>query len=131
MFYCPKCNNEYIEDLHICPLCGVEMIDKGHDYIEDAEMKFLCNVMTETEAFLIRGILQTEEIDVFIKPLEVVMYEGVFSDMEGAWGRLFVFTKDLENAQKILNDYLAAPLEDDESWRNAENPELLDEDREN
>jgi len=107
------------------------MIDKGHDYIEDAEMKFLCNVMTETEAFLIRGILQTEEIDVFIKPLEVVMYEGVFSDMEGAWGRLFVFTKDLENAQKILNDYLAAPLEDDESWRNAENPELLDEDREN
>ncbi|MEQ8192045.1 MAG: hypothetical protein ABRQ39_29030 [Candidatus Eremiobacterota bacterium] len=131
MFYCPKCKNEYREDLNICPQCGSGMVDRMHNDIEDAEMKFLCNVMTEAEAFLVRGILQTEEIDVFIKPLEVVMYEGVFSDIEGAWGRLFVFSKDLENAQKILNDYLASRPEDDESWRNAENPELLDEDREN
>jgi len=131
MFYCIKCKTQYGEDFTICPQCGSEMVDRMHNYIEDAEMKFLCNVMTEAEAFLVRGILQAEEIDVFINPLEVVMYEGVFSDMEGAWGRLFVFSKDLENAQKILNDYLVSRPEDDEAWRDAENPELLDEDREN
>jgi hypothetical protein len=87
--------------------------------------------MTEAEACLIKGILVAEEIDVFIKPLEVVMYDGVFSDMEGVWGRLFVFSKDLEKAKKILNDYLSASQEDEEAWSRVENPELLDEEEEN
>ncbi len=130
MFYCPKCESEYGEEFNICPRCGDDMSDNVDCNIEDVEMRFLCNVMTEAEAFLIRGILQAEEIDVFIKPLEVIMYEGVYSDMEGVWGRLFVFSKDLVNAQKILTDYLAASSEDEEAWSKAENPELLDEDKE-
>lgn len=124
MFYCLKCKSEYGENSNICSQCGSELID-------ELNMELLCNVMTEAEACLIKGILVAEEIDVFIKPLEVVMYDGVFSDMEGVWGRLFVFSKDLEKAKKILNDYLSASQEDEEAWSRVENPELLDEEEEN
>jgi len=96
--------------------------------MEDCYVDHLCNVVAEAEAYLIKGLLEAEEIKVFIKPLEVVMYEGVYGDSKGVWGKLFVLPEDLEKAKTILTDYMASRPEDEEFFEDNETEDLDDED---
>ena len=96
--------------------------------MEDSNVEHLCNVVTEAEAYLIKGLLKAEEIKVLIKPLEVVMYEGVYGGIKGVWGDLFVLPEDLEKAQTILSDYMASRPEDEELFDQEDTDDLDDDD---
>jgi hypothetical protein len=95
--------------------------------MEDSNVEHLCNVVTEAEAYLIKGLLKAEEIKVLIKPLEVVMYEGVYGGIKGVWGDLFVLPEDLEKAQTILSDYMASKPEEGDFFEQGEIDDLDDE----
>jgi len=110
--FCPKCRCEYVEGITRCSRCKIDLVKElektGEIDYRDIKLKSLCKVQDSSEAYLIKGLLEGENIKVFIKPYEVVLFDGICFPMEALWGEIFVEDSNLEEAEKIINEYLSA-----------------------
>ncbi|HPZ09476.1 MAG TPA: DUF2007 domain-containing protein [Candidatus Eremiobacteraeota bacterium] len=124
MPYCPVCRSEFEERISRCSRCDCELVEKLPEELLDINIKSLCKVKTSPEAYLIKGLLDPEGILVFIRPFEVVMYNGIVSDSEGSWGEIYVPSEDIEKARTILNDYLSGEPGEEEKVDQTEGDEI-------
>lgn len=78
------------------------MNDKQDDFLNIESVYRAPNEMT---AQIIRGLLESEGIPVFIKSLQIPWYDGIMTAAEGYWGDIMV-TEDLaEKAKMIIKAY--------------------------
>lgn len=118
MPFCPQCKGEYLEHIEVCIHCDVKLVEKLSDEelrgYRDINLQPICKVDDFSEAYLVKGLLEGEHIEVFIKPNEVVMYDGVCFPMESIWGLIYVAEENVEKGRQIIADYLAAESTQDE-----------------
>lgn len=108
MQICQNCQEEYNPRYEQCPFCGAYPIDQLEN--ED-ELIIAFQAGDETEAFLIKGILEGEGIPVMIRSRQVPMYDGIFTYGESCWGDLLIHTENVKRSQKLISDYLEKTAE--------------------
>ncbi len=62
-------------------------------------------------ANMIRGVLENAGIEVFLKSLQMPMYDDIMQTSLGYWGEVLVRKKDADEAGRIVKQYLSV-LED-------------------
>ncbi len=65
MPYCPKCHEEFRENIKVCGECGVSLVERLDDdknEVEIEELEVVCNVIEEENAYIIQGFLVSEGI---------------------------------------------------------------------
>jgi hypothetical protein len=65
----------------------------------------------EVTANLIKGILESEEIDVMLHSHQVAWMDSIMTAAEGFWGDILVPEAEAERARKILEAYESASQE--------------------
>jgi len=103
MIICPTCQEQYHSDYEVCPYCGAERPGDG-DVNDELVTAFQSG--DESEAYLIKGLLEGEGIPVMIRSRQVPMYDGIFSYGESCWGDIMVHRDNLERGQQLIRDYL-------------------------
>ncbi len=61
---------------------------------------------TETEAYMVKGLLENEGIKVFVKSWQVAVHNNIINASEGVWGEICVNESDVAKANEILENYL-------------------------
>jgi len=117
MKYCPACNAEYRDAIHICSDCNVRLISQGEFERRRAqEEQFqrdttnLVKVFTlknKFEADLITRELEKAGITVMIRNFRDTAYDGIYIPQKG-WGEVRVPEKDRQRAMALISS-----LEDD------------------
>lgn len=69
-------------------------------------MTSIFKATTETEAYMVKGLLENEGINVFLKSWQVPFYDSVINAAEGVWGELCVLESDVDKAKEILEGFL-------------------------
>jgi hypothetical protein len=72
---------------------------------DEMELEAVYRAPDETTAQLIRGLLESEGIDVMLKSLQVPWYDGVMRMGEGYWGDIMVPHEQAEQARAIIHAY--------------------------
>jgi len=125
MPFCPKCRAEYIEGVEECPDCHVSLVQElppkdDVGYIELAELQ---RVPDEVSGVMMKGILESNDIDVILRSAKIPWYDGIASTWSTYyWGTLLVAKEELEKSRKILDEYLKSLEDADEEDLSDEKP---------
>ena len=125
MPFCPKCRAEYIEGVKECPDCHVLLVQElppkdDVGYIELAELQ---RVPDEVSGVMMKGILESNDIDVILRSAKIPWYDGIASTWSTYyWGTLLVAKEELEKSRKILDEYLKSLEDADEEDLSDEKP---------
>jgi hypothetical protein len=120
---CPSCEYEYGPGVTACPDCSVELVERiKEDKPLDEEMITIFTAKDETEAKIVKGILEESGIDVFEKSdfsKSVHPFADGMADEE-----LAVPMSQAEDAIAVIDDYRADTDDSDEdAWREANEEE--------
>ncbi len=77
-------------------------------------MKVLYKPRDETEALLLKHLLEGRGIQVFVKSYQIPWYDGLAMVMRPDWGEIQVAEKDYEIAAEVLEDFLSQKKEEDD-----------------
>jgi hypothetical protein len=117
MRYCHNCGAEYVDGTDICVDCNVELQDDPPEEIsfneEILDLIVLTEVADEITAMLFRDMLDERGITANIHSAEIAAFPGAEKNISGCWGEIVVREEDFDKAKKILDEYLAAELDDD------------------
>jgi hypothetical protein len=120
MQYCENCNTEYVQEMAFCPDCGGKLIgeqefkqhlleqDQQRTKLQGIKMTMACPVNGRVEALQMQGILEQEDIPVFIRTFEETAYDGLFVSQKG-WGEIWVAESRLEDAMPIIEELKKNP----------------------
>ncbi|MBA1336445.1 MAG: hypothetical protein HPY66_2880 [Firmicutes bacterium] len=102
MILCPKCGSKYQEGPEGCPICSRGVDRMGNNDVEDTEeWAFLMNVYNDTEAEIVKGMLEAEGIPAVIRykgmGTFLKVYTGTVIDVD-----LYVPRDRLEKARKLV-----------------------------
>ena len=103
-----------------CP-AGQELPPKDDvGYIELAELQ---RVPDEVSGVMMKGILESNDIDVILRSAKIPWYDGIASTWSTYyWGTLLVAKEELEKSRKILDEYLKSLEDADEEDLSDEKP---------
>lgn len=65
-------------------------------------MTSIFKATTETEAYMVKGLLENEGIKVFVKSWQVAVHNNIINASEGVWGEICVNESDAAIAKEIL-----------------------------
>ncbi|MGZ3605162.1 MAG: putative signal transducing protein [Thermodesulfobacteriota bacterium] len=107
--FCPKCRTEYTEDLAMCPMCKVSLVNESSGQANPEFLKFVTVHETGDPAFIAfaKSILQSEGIKYYIKGegLQDLFAGGRlgtgFNPVIGA-AKIQVDENDVEKAKELL-----------------------------
>ncbi len=111
MPFCPQCKAEYQQDITICSDCQIELMPElpPEDTVEYVDWEIVQSVPSEVVGTMIKGVLETENIDVVLHSHELVALGGIREDWsKPEWGDLLVHGDDFEDAKAIIEEYLAS-----------------------
>ncbi len=74
--------------------------------VEHTNLEVVHTAPNEVAANMIRGVLESAGIDVILRSHEIVAHGGIQG--EAGWGHLLVHHNDLEDAEQIIEEYLAS-----------------------
>ena len=74
--------------------------------VEHTNLEVVHTAPNEVAANMIRGVLEGAGIDVIVRSHEIIAHGGLQS--EAGWGHLLVHHNDLEDAERIIEEYLAS-----------------------
>ncbi len=113
MSWCPKCKNEYENDVKICAECHMELVD----YLEvegDEDITKLCNVASLQEAHMIKSLLDAYGIPVLSKSKGSGDYLQIIAGTNYQGVDIYVPASSLNEAIKIINEDIAGEDEEGE-----------------
>ena len=112
MPFCPECGSEYTSDVSICVDCQVELVPERlpADTVEYVDWEVVQEIPNEFVGNLIKGVLEGEGIDAVVRPYEISALAGI--RLESEWGEVLVHADQVQQAQTIVQDYLASLLGD-------------------
>ena len=125
MPFCPKCRAEYIEGVEECPDCHVSLVQElpPKDDLGYIELVELQRVPDEVSGVMMKGILESNDIDVILRSAKIPWYDGIASTWSTYyWGTLLVSKAELEKSRKILDEYLKSLEDADEEDLSDEKP---------
>ncbi|HKB80118.1 MAG TPA: DUF2007 domain-containing protein [Thermoanaerobaculia bacterium] len=105
MPYCPKCREEFRDEITECPEDKVPLVEElpyqavpaeGTTWVE------IASTGTDDEARLLQGFLQSEGIETSIENVKFTMEPVNFGDMSDI--RIYVSAEDEEQALKLLRE---------------------------
>jgi len=114
MPFCPKCRAEYVAGVEECPDCHVPLVQElpPKDDVRYIELVELQRVPDEVSGVMMKGILESNGIDVILRSAKIPWYNGIASTWSAYyWGTLLVAKEELDKSRKILDEYLKS-LED-------------------
>ena len=107
MPFCEVCKYEYVDDITICPDCGVKLVDKLPDEknelegVIDEELVTIFTTNDTIEATLVKEMLESSGITVLEQP--GMTYYGKLIDSLADLS-LAVFKSDVEKAVKLIKE---------------------------
>ena len=112
MLFCPECSAEYTSDVLICADCQVELVPERPPAAtaEYIDWEVVQEIPNEFVGNLIKGVLEGEGIDAVVRPHEISALGGI--RLESEWGELLVHADQVQNAEAVVQDYLASLPED-------------------
>jgi|UniRef100_A0A7C3UVR1 hypothetical protein len=76
-------------------------------------MKLLYKPKDESEALLLKHLLESKGIKVFLKSYQIPWYDGLAMVMRPEWGEIQVAEEDFPEAEEILKDFFIQKEKDD------------------
>jgi hypothetical protein len=129
MRYCHECGAEYVDGTDFCVDCNVELQDDPPEEIsfddEEMDLVVLTEVPDEITAMLFRDMLDERGVVANIHSEEIAAFPGAEKNIAGCWGEIVVREEDYDKARKILDEYLAAEMDND-----TDDADLIEEDEE-
>jgi len=116
MPHCPECRAEYEEGIERCTDCDVPLAPGGAPPDDWSDWEVVRSVGTDSEASLIAGLLEAEEIPVAVENIRVHALPETFGDLADV--RVRVPSASLEAAEKVLAQHekaFAGAADDDEA----------------
>ncbi len=112
MQLCPKCNRIYDDTIEeTCPSCG--QVPSGSEVVvEELQLSPVYRASDQTTADIIRALLESEGIAVYLDSRQVAWFDGVMTMAEGYYGDLLVPKDEEEKALEIIQAYQSAPVDD-------------------
>jgi hypothetical protein len=104
--YCPSCKTEYVEGVKVCPDCGTFLVDElpsEDNPLLNADTVSIYKVADENEAYIIKGLLESEGI---LSLLQTNVDQTVFPFTVDGLGEvsILVLENDAERGRKIIEE---------------------------
>ena len=105
--FCPKCGDEFVAGIKICPDCELSLVDEQpskepRELVESEELVTVATFQTVFDASVAKGALEAEGMHAFV-PNESV---GSFSRLaqRESWAELKVKARDRDRAVQVLKN---------------------------
>lgn len=97
MRICPKCHEEYIDDIQICPECGHPVMEADRHLIE-----MILSVKNPRKLVTAERAADAEEIEEILKDYRIDFYIG----KSGGAEEFFVSEENLSFARNVIRKYI-------------------------
>ncbi len=115
MPFCPECSTEHTVETPICPDCQVELVPAvaPTQLPEAIDWYAIESVPNEVAGNILKSVLETEGIDVYLRCNEMPAYGGAIMGNVGKseWGDILVPVASISRARACLKNYFDSLLE--------------------
>ena len=101
MMFFPKSEEEFPDTAPTCRDCNVEIVSSLKEG-EFSERAFICTILNEATAYIIRGFLENENIPCHLENISFHVGPAPVSDLMKV--RLWAKKEDVKRARKLLEE---------------------------
>ncbi len=126
---CPACGAEYTEKAVVCSDCQGTLVDGPADVASDDDVELVRwervhGPPDQVAAVMLQGVLEAEDIPVRVEANTLAGYGPLFSSLKAdSWGSILVPHEHMEEATRLIDDYLQSIADDAESEEDADTEE--------
>jgi hypothetical protein len=109
MHVCPNCGTGFHDEEEFCLDCGIKLGDEAHDCsVSDRLMRYqpVYKAPDEWTAVTIRDLLRSAGLGVQVISVHEPWQDGINRLVEGYWGKVVVLEVDMDQARRLIEEYL-------------------------
>ena len=104
--FCPKCGDEFVPEISVCPDCGVSLVDEPRqsepELSESDELVTVATFRNPFDASVARGALESDGIPAFVPGENIGSFGLNRTGAHEAWVELKVRLSDRDRAVELL-----------------------------
>ncbi|MEO2004060.1 MAG: DUF2007 domain-containing protein [Candidatus Poribacteria bacterium] len=114
---CPACGAEYTDTAIVCSDCQGTLTDGPAEVHADPSVEFVrwervYGAPDQVAAVMLEGVLEAADIPVCVEAHTMAAYGPLPSSLKAdSWGSLLVPAEDLDEAKRLIDDYLQGVAE--------------------